>query len=478
MNQRQQLIEQIRQQSIHARAKALREAAQNQFSNTAVAGAAGGASGGGGGGSRTQYWIQTLFVPDGFDNQIYLQSLTMDSSGSVYSLSNPNFISATPGLLTRRFANNGSLTWQSLSEVTSYVDNTGGTAQKTLIYQGHLYSLYSTIITKQTLSGELVWQSSWNADTGEGTVFRFTGFVIDAQGSIFICGEINANDETYIHKASSLTGEITKTVQLSVDASADTFFHASPLIDSSGNIIVACNWPGYYSTIVKIDPTLTTILGSFTMDDAAFSGEGEVTAMTIDQNDIVVVNQYGESIYALDTNTNSVFWTKQNDSGENSYHLATTVSGSVYWVGEIDWDQVGGEDVRRIITILKFTPFGVFEWGTGIRYVPEEIDFEVTGWDDDGTSGAQIIRDALLITAELQLDGPDTETILKLPLTQVLGTYGDYEFFDITGEVSFNSPTPVEIPVIASLSPASSPIIVNYVPVEVAMTQTKIIDKI
>ena len=478
MNQRQQLIEQIRQQSIHARAKALREAAQNQFSNTAVAGAAGGASGGGGGGSRTQYWIQTLFVPEGFVNQIYLQSLTMDSSGSVYSLSNPNFNSG-PGLLTRRFANNGSLTWQSLSEVTSYVDSSGDASpQKTLIYQGHLYSLYSTIITKQTLSGELVWQRSWNADTGEGVVFEFTGFVIDAQGSIFICSEINANDETYIHKASSLTGEITKTVQLSVDANPNTFFHASPLIDSGGNIIVACNWPSWYSAIVKIDPTLTTILGSFTMDDAAFSGDGDVTSTTIDQNDIVVVNQYGESIYALDTNTNSVVWTKQNDSGENSYHLATTVSGSVYWVGEIDWDQVGGEDVRRIIIILKFTPSGEFEWGTGIRYVPAEIDFEVTGWDNDGTSGAQIIRDALLITAELQLPGLDTETILKLPLTQVLGTYGDYEFFDITGEVSFTSPTPVEIPVIASLSPAPSPIIVNYVPVEVAMEQTKIIDRI
>ena len=45
MNSRQQLIEQIRQQSIQARAQALREAAQRQVSNAPVAGAA--ASGGG-----------------------------------------------------------------------------------------------------------------------------------------------------------------------------------------------------------------------------------------------------------------------------------------------------------------------------------------------------------------------------------------------------------------------------------------------
>jgi hypothetical protein len=45
MNERQQLVEQIRQQSVQARAQALKEAAQRQFSNAPVAGAA--ASGGG-----------------------------------------------------------------------------------------------------------------------------------------------------------------------------------------------------------------------------------------------------------------------------------------------------------------------------------------------------------------------------------------------------------------------------------------------
>jgi len=477
MNERQRLVEQIRQQSIHARAKALREAARNQATTTPIAAAAGGAAGGGGGRRRVSldYWIQTLFAPEEFDNQIYLQSLTMDSTGSVYSLSNPNFDSA-PGLLTRRFANDGSLTWQSLSEVTSYESIIEAGPVKTLIYQEHLYSLYSTIITKQTLSGELVWQSSWNADTNEDDVFIFAGFAIDAQGSIFICSM--SDDETFIHKASSQTGEIVKTVQLSVDASETTYFNASPLIDSAGNVIVACNWPGYYSTLVKIDPSLTTILSSFTMDDEAFEGDGDVTATAIDQNDIVVVNQYGQSIYAFNTRTGSVVWTKQNDSDGDSYHLATTASGSVYWVGEIDWDQVGGEDERRLITILKFSPVGELEWGTGIRYVPSEDDFEVTGWDSGGTSGAQIVGDALLITAEVQLDGPDTETILKLPLTQVLGTYGDYEFFDITSEVSLTSPVAVETSATPSLSPAASPTPVSYVPVEMVIEQTKIINKI
>jgi len=49
MNQRQQLIEQIRQQSIQKRAQALREAAQKQASNAPIAAAAGASSSGGGG---------------------------------------------------------------------------------------------------------------------------------------------------------------------------------------------------------------------------------------------------------------------------------------------------------------------------------------------------------------------------------------------------------------------------------------------
>lgn len=48
MNQRQRLLEQIRQQSIQKRAQALKEAAQRQASNVPIANAAGASSGGGG----------------------------------------------------------------------------------------------------------------------------------------------------------------------------------------------------------------------------------------------------------------------------------------------------------------------------------------------------------------------------------------------------------------------------------------------
>lgn len=51
MNQRQRLLEQIRQQSIQKRAQALKEAAQRQANNAPIANAAAGASSGGGGGS-------------------------------------------------------------------------------------------------------------------------------------------------------------------------------------------------------------------------------------------------------------------------------------------------------------------------------------------------------------------------------------------------------------------------------------------
>ena len=55
MNQRQRLLEQIRQQSIQKRAQALREAAQKQASNAPIAAAAGSSSGGGGGARTFSY---------------------------------------------------------------------------------------------------------------------------------------------------------------------------------------------------------------------------------------------------------------------------------------------------------------------------------------------------------------------------------------------------------------------------------------
>lgn len=52
MNQRQRLLEQIRQQSIQKRAQALKEAAQRQASNAPIVAAAAGAAGGGGGSAQ------------------------------------------------------------------------------------------------------------------------------------------------------------------------------------------------------------------------------------------------------------------------------------------------------------------------------------------------------------------------------------------------------------------------------------------
>ena len=478
MNERQRLIEQIRQQSIHARAKALREAARNQATTTPIAAAAGGASGGGSG-ARTQYWIQTLFAPDSFDRQIYLQSLTMDRTGAVYSLSNPNPDSGA-ALLTRKFSNGGDLVWQYPVEAAGYQTSNDVNPAKTLIHEGHLYSLYSTIITKQTLSGDLVWQSSWNADADIGDVFTFAGFVIGLDGDLVVIS--TDNDATFVHSVSTATGQVTKTVNVSIDVTPDLYFDTQPVIDSAGNIIVACNWDlsGYHSTIVKLDPTLTTVLSTFTMDEDAFGGDCDATALAIDQNDILYVVQYDESIYALDTSTNEVLWTKQYDSfGNNAFHMTVTPTGEVYWIGEEDWDDVGGEDDRHIVTIIKFDQGGDLDWATGIRYIPTEDAFELTGWESrSATSGAQVVKDALLITAEVQLDGPDTETILKLPLTQVLGTYGVYEFFDITSYVSLTSPAPAEIPVTALATPSPNPTPVGYTPSPFALEQTKIIDKI
>ena len=62
MNQRQRLLEQIRQQSIQKRAQALREAAQKQANNAPIAAAAGASSSGGGGGGGTFSYPEKVSV--------------------------------------------------------------------------------------------------------------------------------------------------------------------------------------------------------------------------------------------------------------------------------------------------------------------------------------------------------------------------------------------------------------------------------
>jgi len=101
MNPRQQLIEQIRQQSIQKRAQALREAAKNQANNSPIAAAAGAASGGGRGrrgcterDGLTMTWefTEERDQPLLIIQRVFLPYTGLDASGN-----------ATFGLVTDRF---------------------------------------------------------------------------------------------------------------------------------------------------------------------------------------------------------------------------------------------------------------------------------------------------------------------------------------------------------------------------------------
>ena len=86
MNQRQRLLEQIRQQSIQKRAMALKEAAQRQASNAPIVAAAAGASSGGGG-SREASCTPELgiggYVQFNFDEFQTTGLLQLDYTGDV-----------------------------------------------------------------------------------------------------------------------------------------------------------------------------------------------------------------------------------------------------------------------------------------------------------------------------------------------------------------------------------------------------------
>jgi hypothetical protein len=104
MNQRQRLLEQIRQQSIQKRAQALREAAQRQANNAPIANAAAGASSGGGRRGCTERdgltmtWKSPWGVGPGFTfiQRVFLPYTGQDKSGN-----------ATFALVTDRYTFDG-----------------------------------------------------------------------------------------------------------------------------------------------------------------------------------------------------------------------------------------------------------------------------------------------------------------------------------------------------------------------------------
>ena len=121
MNGRQQLIEQIRQQSVQARAQALKEAAQRQFSNAPVAGAA--ASGGGRRPSCLPIGgVMATFIIPGppYDNPLVLLFAESGQEGG-----RPRYIAETlvlePGLGSFGFT----ITWD-VAESKWYVKFIGG----------------------------------------------------------------------------------------------------------------------------------------------------------------------------------------------------------------------------------------------------------------------------------------------------------------------------------------------------------------
>ena len=85
MNQRQRLLEQIRQQSIQKRAQALREAAQRQANNAPIANAAAGASSGGGGRAACDPEAGvTIYITGGEETIVAAQGIYqgLDKNGS------------------------------------------------------------------------------------------------------------------------------------------------------------------------------------------------------------------------------------------------------------------------------------------------------------------------------------------------------------------------------------------------------------
>jgi len=137
---------------------------------------------------------------------------------------------------------------------------------------------------------------------------------------------------------------------------------------------------------------------------------------------------YGHSIFKMDP-TGNVLWCKQLNPVEYLYNLAVTPAGEVYWIG---YDNFGIYPDDRIM-IVKFSTDGVYEWATSVYR--SGFNLQVPWYAS--CNGASIKYDTLLISVSANYSA-DESYVMKLPLTQLVGQYGDLTFEDSTNDIAFN----------------------------------------
>lgn len=374
-------------------------------------------------------WIADFSIDSESGDDYVAQSMAIDSSGNIYSLSYSD-LSLEVSLL-RKFSNEGALIWE--QTLTSDASEFNGRPSRIRYssYYNNLFVAYEGGIRAIDTDGAPVWES-WIDGTASN--LDVISHVIDSSGILYMITQDESGDTPcqIIQKRDGSNGGILKEISTYLDAPS-SYINADIVLDSEGNLIVPIayeNVAGYGTLIIKFDSNLDGIWFTSIIETAYGGYDQDCTGFGIDSSNNVYVNGYGRGLTKIDANGNIV-WALT--ISETDYGLGVDTNGNSYIVG--DDEGLSSSGVR----IFKFDPTGGFLWGYSVTGVSDPL--KMSNWTG-AYSKAQVFNDKLLVTAAL-INSSGPEVLLNLPLEAVTpGNYGDYVITDISETLVVTPRTP------------------------------------
>lgn len=371
-------------------------------------------------------WILQYSLDTYSNDPYYLQSVAFSLEGEIYTIANGEYSNS----VLRKIDVEGNLIWERTLLGTGSDDDFNGADIK-VGPDGSIYVIYETAVRKLDSEGGIIW-TTYNQWTISEAIF--IGCAIDpVLPRLYVT--FVSNTQSYVVLFDSDNGDILSERYILPDevGMGTVYCNAAPVVNSEGLLQIPVDWQAdggsnYNTTIFTMGLTSSNedlqYLLSNTIRQVDVGVDQDSTAFCIDSSDNLYSNGYGTTITKIGPNGDHLWSKFHNVPNEWWFGTSVTTSGDVYWVGTY---QGNG------IVVTKLSTDGVHEWSylvTHSEYVMEFASF----WDKT-QAGTAIKGDKLLFTGAFDDPSATNAILFYLGTDLVTGTFGEFTFTNITGDV-------------------------------------------
>lgn len=320
----------------------------------------------------------------------------------------------------------------SLFSVYETYDAGEGISEVTTDSLGNLYVCYGDGLRKLDSEGNMLWEKYFQN-------VKVYGVSVNSSGEIYVNGDSMAyqNDIKCIAKLNS-DGDVLIQKEVSSSLSNDLYTYNGIKLDSQENVIWSIIIYGYdgdgkYSNLfLKLDPNLNVIWDT-RLDPTDQVGDYDVTEFGLDSEDNLYANHYFNTVAKYDSNGDFV-WARVLSSSLTANYvgcqgLGVSQNGHVFYLGPDSKGKIDNSSGEDVFYITKMNKDGDLDF---ISYISGSYGLADVSWNY-AQAMTTVKNNALNVCFE-SINRSEGSYFTKLPLTQVLGTYGDLQFIDITND--------------------------------------------